>query len=333
MIFLETPMNFKTYAWDAMRPLGLAIALCSVPFHAALAQAWPDKPVHVVVPYAAGGGVDNITRVVALHLAPRLKQPVIIDNRPGANGNIGADAVAKAAPDGYTVLMGATFLGFNRATMKNMPYDSLTDFVPVARTGRAPFVLVVPAVLPIKTVAELVAYMKANAATSSYGAVGAGSPTHLIFTRNTGTRPVQVLYKGGAAAMPDLISGRLTFMIQTSSEVLPHIASGKLRALAVTGPERFKPLPDVPTMAQAGVANLEMEGWWGVFAPAKTPAAVVEKLSAEVVAVMKLPEAVSALAAIGVESAPMPAGEFSKFFKHEIKEHADVAREFKLTVE
>ena len=299
----------------------------------AAAQTWPDKPVRIVVPYAAGGGVDNIARVVALHLAPRLKQPVIIDNKPGANANIGTDAVAKAPADGYTLLMGATFLAFNRATMKGLPYDAVADLVPVARTGKAPFILTVPATLPVKTVAELVTYMKANPDKSSFGAVGAGSPTQLIFIKNTGTVPVQVLYKGGAAAIPDLIAGRLTFMIQTSSEVLPHIAGGKLRALAVTGSERFKALPDVPTMGEAGVPNLEGTGWWGLFAPAKTPAAIVNRISSEMQAVMNLPEVVTALNKLGAESAPMAAAEFGPFFRKEIKAHADVAREFKITVE
>jgi tripartite-type tricarboxylate transporter receptor subunit TctC len=299
----------------------------------AAAQTWPDKPVKIVVPYAAGGGVDNIARIVSQQLAPRLKQPVIIDNRPGANANLGTDVVAKATPDGYTLLMGATFLAFNRATMKALPYDSATDLVPVARTGKAPFVLVVPATLAVKNVSELVAYMKANPDKASYGAVGAGAPTNLIFLKNTGTAPVQVLYKGGAAAMPDLIAGRLTFMIQTSSEVLPYIASGKLKALAVTGGERFKALPDVPTMTQAGVANLEGTGWWGVFAPAKTPAAIVDRVSREVQAVMNMPDVIASLDKIGVESAPMPAAEFATFFGKELKEHANIAREFNITVE
>lgn len=306
------------------------LALAVTPAHA---QAYPDKPVRIIVPYAAGGGVDSITRVVAQHLGARLKQPFVIENRPGANANIGADAVAKAAPDGYTLLMGATFLAFNRATSKSVPYDALNDLAPVARTGRAPFILAVSASSPIKSVAELVAFMKANPQQSSYGAVGSGSPSHLLFVKNTGTAPVQVLYKGGAAAMPDLISGRLTYMIQTASEIVPQIAAGKLRALAVTGTERFKALPEVPTMREAGVPDLEGTGWWGLFAPTRTPSAVVERLSAEVMTVMKMPEVVSALEKMGVDSAPMPTTEFAAFYRHELKEFAKVAREFNLTSE
>jgi tripartite-type tricarboxylate transporter receptor subunit TctC len=298
----------------------------------ASAQTWPDKPMKLVVPYAAGGGVDNISRIMAPHLAQRLKQPVVIENRPGANANIGTDFVAKAAPDGSTALMGATFLGFNRATMKNLGYDSLTDLVPVARTDKAPFVLVVSAALPVKSVAELVAFMKANPDRSNYGAVGAGAPSNLIFVKNTGTNSVQVLYKGGAAAMPDLIAGRITYMIQTASEVLPLVASDKLRALAVTGTTRFAALPNVPTMGEAGVSGLGITGWWGVFVPAKTPPAIVERLSTEIQAVMKLPDVVAALAKLGVESAPMPAAEFGEFYRKEIKDYGDIAKQFNLVV-
>lgn len=294
---------------------------------------YPDKPLHMVVPYAAGGGVDNITRIVAKGLGTRMQQPVVVDNRPGASANIGANLVAKAAPDGYTMLVGATFLAFNRATTKNLPYDAAKDLIPVARLGKAPFVLVVPATLAARNVAELVAYMKANPKTASYGAVGAGSPTNLIFPKNTDTKPIQVLYKGGAAAMPDLIAGRLTFMIQTASEVLPLIHSGKLRALAVTGTSRFYALPDVPTMKEAGVADLENTGWWGVFLPAHTPDPIVEKLSDELQLVMKQPDVIESLHKMGIESAPLPASKFKPFFQRELKSYDDVARQFHLVVQ
>lgn len=297
------------------------------------AQSYPEKAIKLVVPYAAGGGVDNIARVVAQHLALRLKQPVVIDNRPGGNANIGADLVAKAAPDGYTLLMGATFLAFNHATMKNLPYDAVKDLAPIARVGRAPTVLVVPAQLPVKSVAELVAYLKANPDKVSYGVVGSASPTHLLFARQTGTAAVQVLYKGGAAAMPDLMSGRLTYMIQTTSEVLPYLASGKLRALAVTSAERFKALPDVPTLKEAGVPGIDWTGWWGVFAPAGAPVPVVQHLSAEILAVMALPEVGAAVDKLGVEAAPQNAADFARFFRKSVADHDALAREFKLTTD
>lgn len=309
------------------------VSLGILPSSASAADPYPDKPIRMIVPYAAGGGVDNIARIVATQLGVRLKQPIIIDNRAGANANIGTDYVAKATPDGYTLLMGATFLAFNRATTKAMPYDAARDLTPIARTGEAPFVLVVPATSPIKTVAELVSYMKANPDKAAYGAVGAGFPTNLIFPKNTGTNPVQVLYKGGAAAMPDLLSGRLTYMIQTTSEVLPHIASGKLRALAVSGTSRFAHLPAVPTMKQAGVNDLEGIGWWGVFAPANTPAPVVKRLSDEIQVVMQQPEVIASLDRLGIEAAPMPSSTFAPFFQSELKSYVDVVRKFNLTTE
>lgn len=314
--------------------IGLAISTYLSPgLSTASAAEYPDKPIKMIVPFAPGGGVDNIARIVATQLAIRLKQPVIIDNRPGANANIGADAVAKAAPDGYTVLMGATFLAFNRATMKSVPYDAAADLIPVARTGEAPFILAVSASSPFKTVAELVAYMKANPDKASYGSVGAGFPTNLIFPKNTGTTPVQALYKGGSAAMPDLMAGRLTYMIQTSSEIVPHVTGGKLRALAVTGTSRFPHLPNVPTMKEAGVSDLESVGWWGVFAPAKTPAAVVQRLSDEIQVVMKQPDVVSSLNKLAIESAPQPTGAFTMFYQGELKSYVETARKFNLTTE
>lgn len=297
------------------------------------AQGYPDKPVRFIVPFAAGGGVDNITRAITPFLASRLQQPMLVENKPGANANIGADMVAKAAPDGYTLLMGATFLAFNRATTQRLAYDAQNDLVPVARMGRAPFILAVSANSAFKSVSDLVAHMKAKPAEASYGAVGAGAPAQLLFVRNTGTQPVQVLYKGGAAAMPDLISGRLTFMIQTASEILPQVANGKLRALAVTGTERARALPEVPTMAQAGVADLEGTGWWGVFAPAKTPQPVVDRLSREVLAVLQLPEVIAAFERMGIESAPMSHAEFAPYYREELQRFIDVARAFNLRSE
>ncbi len=318
-----------------LRPIRVALAtlvLCGGVANSA-AAAYPDKPIRLVVPYAAGGGVDNITRVVATELGARLNQSVVVENRAGANGNIGTEYVAKAAPDGYTLLMGATYLGFNRATTANLPYDAAKDLQPVARTGRAPFVLVVPASAPAQDVAGLVAYMKAHPDTASYGAVGAGAPTNLLFPQNTGTKPVQVLYKGGSAALPDLLAGRLTFMIPTASEVVPLVESGKLRALAVTGTTRFHRLPDVPTMGEAGVPNLERTGWWGVFAPAGTPQPVVQRLSAVVQDVMAQPKVIEALDRLGIEAAPLPVPAFTTFYQDELKAYEDVARQFNLKVE
>jgi tripartite-type tricarboxylate transporter receptor subunit TctC len=317
----------------ALRGVFLISSLVVLVVPGARAEGYPDKAIRIVVPFAVGGGVDNITRVVGTQLSLRLKQPVIVDNRPGANANIGTENVVRSAPDGYTLLMGATYLGFNRATVKSVPYDALRDLVPVARAGVSSQVLVVPATSPIKSVAELAAFMRANPTKSFYGSVAAASPNNLIFNKNTGTHPEQVLYKGGAAAMPDLLSGRLTYMLPVASEILSQISSGRLRALAVVGPRRLKVLPDVPTMAEAGVPGLTGVIWWGLFAPAKTPQPVVDRVATEMQALLKLPEVAAAFEKLGIEPAPLTGPAFTQFYRGELKSFADVAREFNLTSE
>ncbi|MES2187270.1 MAG: tripartite tricarboxylate transporter substrate binding protein [Pseudomonadota bacterium] len=309
---------------------GLAAA-CALLISAGPARAeWPDKPVHLVVPYAAGGGVDNVARIVAPPLAARLGQPVIIDNRPGANANIGSEFVAKAPPDGYTFLVGATFLAANRASMPGLGYDAQRDLAPVARLGRSPALLVVSASLPVRSVRELADYAKAHKNEASYASVGSASPNSLIFVRNTGIPAVQVLYKGGAQAMPDLIAGRVMFMVTTVSEALAHVQSGKLRALAVTGNDRIKALPEVPTMAQAGVPDLTAVGWWGVLAPAHAPAAASDRLSAALAEVLRQPAVVTAMDGLGIEAAPLDVPGFTRFYAAEMQFYTEAARAFDL---
>ncbi|WP_198972541.1 Bug family tripartite tricarboxylate transporter substrate binding protein [Xylophilus sp. ASV27] len=305
--------------------LATALAFCGV----ARAE-WPNKPIHLVVPYAAGGGVDNVARIVAPLLAAKLGQPVIIDNKPGANANIGSEFAARAAPDGYTFLIGATFIAVNRAAMTGLGYDAQKDFAPVARLARSPAILIVSAASPVRNVAELVAYANAHPDQASYAVVGSASANNAIFVRNTRIPAVQVLYKGGAQAMPDLIAGRVLFMTTTASEALPLVRSGKLRALAVTGTERMKDLPDVPTMAQAGVPNLTAVGWWGLLAPARTPAAVNEKLAAAILDVVRQPAVVAAMDGLGIVAAPLGVHDFSRFYADELKFYDDATREFDL---
>lgn len=299
----------------------------------ATAGAFPDKPLRFIVPFAAGGGVDNVARAINQAMSQRLGQPIIVENRPGASANIGADLVAKSAPDGYTLLIGATFLAFNRATMKSLAYDALRDLVPVGRIVRAPFVMVVGSDTPFRTVADVVDWMKRHPKDSTYGAVGAGTPTLLMFAQNTGTHAVQVLYKGGAAAMPDLMAGRLTYMIQPAGEVLPHIAGGRLRALAVTGSIRSPYLADVPTFAEAGVANLSLTGWWGMFAPAGTPAPVIERLSQALAAVLDQDDVRATFERYGLEVAAQDHQAFGAFYRSEIAAYAATAERYNLKVE
>lgn len=308
----------STYAWMALA--------------SAAPTSYPDGPIHLVVPFAAGGGVDNVARIIAPALGKQLGTNVIVENRPGANANIGASWVARAKPDGTTLLVGATFLAFNRATMKDLPYDSTTAFTPIGRVGTSPFVLIVPAKSNIHDVAELVAQMKSSPNKASYGAVAAGSPSDLMFAKETKTRPVQVLYKGGSAAYPDLISGRLTFMIQPAGEVLPLVLSGQLRALAVSGPVRMTKLPNVPTMRESGVHQMQWIDWWGVFAPAKQPAQITQKQSEALEAVLKNPSVIDALNRLGIDAAPASAPVFNTFYKKELTNYQDAAKQFNLAI-
>lgn len=320
-------MRDKLVKFALLMAVSLGVSpLCS-------AQSYPDKPIHMIVPYAVGGGVDNITRVVVRYLSPLLGQTIVIDNKSGANGNIGADFVAKASPDGYTLLMGASFLSTNRATMKDLPYDARTDLLPVARAGRSPSILVVSADMPVKNVSELVSYVRAHPEKSSYGVIGIGSPATIMFVKHLNSTPVQVLYKGGSLAIPDLLTQRLTFMVNPASEVLPQIQSGKLRALAVTGTERFFALPDVPTMGEAGVPNDEFIVWWGIMAPKNTPDPIAQKISEAMAQVMKMPEVIESLHTLGIDQAYLNHQDFIKFYSRQLEDDERVAQEFNLKIQ
>ncbi len=303
---------------------------------AAQAQTWPAYPVRIVVPYAAGGGVDILTRIVATHLGERLKQPVIVDNKPGANANLGADTVAKAPPDGYTLLMTSAVSAVNRAMAKNLPYDALTDFAQIAGVARSPSVMVAASTLGIHSVQELAAWGKAHPGAVSYASTGYGSGQQIngaIFSKYAEIPALHVPYKGGAPAMADLIAGRVTFMVTIPSEVLPHVKSGKLTAIAVTGDTRAEALPDTPTFTQAGVHNPGVTAWWGLVAPAKTPDAVLQRLEKETLAVMQDPKALAELRAAGYEPGVMDRKKFTEFYRGEIKRYADLIREFNIETE
>lgn len=306
--------------------LGVALTVST---SAANAQ-WPDRPITVVVPYAAGGGVDNIARIVMPPLAKELGQTIVISNKPGANANIGSSFVASAPPDGYTFLVGATFLAANRALMTGLNYDSLTDLAPVSRLGQSPALLVTSARLPIHSVKELVEYGNSHPTETSYASVGVAALNPLIFVRNTGIKAVPVLYKGGGQALPDLISGRVTFMLTPISEVLPTVESGSLRALAVTGVDRPKSIASVPTMAEQGVADLTSVIWWGVFSPKGMPEAINVQMATALDKVLRKPEVIKSLSALSIEAAPLSGARFADFYRSEIEFYADTAKAFDL---
>ena len=280
------------------------------------AQPYPGHPVKVVVPYAAGGAVDIVARTIGQPLAEALKQPVIVDNRPGASANIGMEMVAKAAPDGYTLLMASNGIATNMALFPNLTFDGRRDFVPVAKIGYAPLVIVVPASSPAKSLKDLVAMAKAEPGKLTYASAGNGSSGHLAGELLKSTAKIDVLhvpYKGGSPAITDLLGERISFMPINPVEVMAHIRAGKLRALAVASDKRVPSLPDVPTVGEAGLPGYEVSVWWGLVAPAKTPPDVVRLLNAETNKALASPAVANKLSELGVVVTPGTPDQFAAF--------------------
>ena len=258
----------------------------------AVAQSYPVRPVRIVVNVTAGGGVDATARVVAQHLNSVFNQPFIVDNRTGAGGSIGIELVAKAAPDGYTLLICSSGIVTN-AAFRPMNYDPIRDFQPVSNLTSTPYLVVATPALPVKSIKELIALAKAKPGAVSYATSGVGSITHLgaaLLPMLSGTKMVSVPYKGVADAYPAVISGDVNWMIGAAISSLPLVKAGRLRALAVTTPQRSPALPDLPTVAESGLPGYEVVGWFGMFAPAGTPMALVEKLSVEAKRGLQRPE-------------------------------------------
>jgi tripartite-type tricarboxylate transporter receptor subunit TctC len=286
------------------------------------ALAWPDKPVHIVVPYAAGGPVDLSARVLAPRLQQALGQPVVVENKPGAGGNIGADSVAKGEPDGHTLVMGAIAThAINPSLYPKIPYDPIRDFAHVALVVQVPNVLVLNHEVAARTVNELVSLLKSKPGKFDFASGSTGSTGHLageLFKQMTGTFMVHIPYKGAAPATADLFAGRVQLMFDNLASALPNIKAGKVRALAVTSAKRTSFLPDLPTLDEAGLKGFDMTTWWGVMAPAKTPRAVVDKLSDEILRAMAAPDVQERLRARGSE---MPAvrtpAQFTAFVERE----------------
>ncbi|MEP7183894.1 MAG: tripartite tricarboxylate transporter substrate binding protein [Betaproteobacteria bacterium] len=268
----------------------LAVATAPRP---ADAQAWPARPVRLVVPFAPGGATDIIGRLVAQRLSERLGQPVVVDNKPGAGTTIGSAAVAKAAPDGYTLLLAPTPFVISQAMYADLPYDGRKDFAPVALLALSPFILVTHPAVPAKSVAELVALAKAKPGTLTFCTAGNGTVPHLageMFKLRAGIDIVHVPYKGGGPAIIDLLSGQVAMMFATPIEVDQHVQAGKLRVLATTAPRRLAAMPDVPTIQESGYPGFEVYAFFGVLAPAGTAKEIVTRLAGELAQVMELPD-------------------------------------------
>ena len=283
--------------------------------------AWPDRPIRFIVPFAAGAGVlDIMARLVGQHLGQSLGQQVLIDNRPGAGGNVGAEVAAKAVPDGYTMLMGAVALVVSPYLYARLPFDPLTDLAPVTQVNSAPLMLVVHPSLPVNSVAELIAYAKARPGALNYGSGGVGATPFLateLFKSMAGIDVVHVPYKGGAPALADLVAGQLSFMIENVPGTLPFVKDGKLRALAITSRQRLALVPELPTMEEAGVPGYEMIGWNGIFVPKATPPEIVARLNAELVKVLRSTEVGEQLARLGAVPVGDTPEQFGAFVKAE----------------
>jgi len=282
-------------------------ALIAVIASAAMAQSFPTRPIRVVVPFPAGGTTDVLARAAAQKLSETLGQPTVVDNRPGAGGNIGAELVAKSPPDGYTLLMGTVGThAINPSLYPRMPYDHVRDFAPVILVAGVPNVLVINPALPVNSVQELIAYAKANPGKLNFASSGNGTSIHLsaeLFKTMTGVQITHIPYKGSAPALQELMGGQVQLMFDNLPSSLALIKGGKLKALAVTSKERAAALPDVPTIAESGLPGFEASSWFGLLAPAGTPQPVIAKLNAEIAKWLATPEAKEKLLAQGANAA------------------------------
>jgi tripartite-type tricarboxylate transporter receptor subunit TctC len=311
--------------------LFIAIATLATPFAFAQSAAhYPAKPMRLVVPFPAGGTTDILARAVAQKLSKAWGQQVIVDNRPGAGGNIGSDLVAKATPDGYTLLMGTVGThAINPSLYKNMPYDHVKDFAPVILVAGVPNVLVVNPSLPVHSVPELIAYAKANPGKLNFASSGNGTSIHLsgeLFKAMTGVEMTHVPYKGSAPALTDLIGGQVQLMFDNLPSSLPFIKAGKLRALAVTSGARAAALPDLPTLAESGLPGFEASSWFGVLAPAGTPRDIVVKLNGAIAGWLASPEAKEKLLAQGAIAAGGTPEDFARHIGAETSKWAKVVK-------
>jgi tripartite-type tricarboxylate transporter receptor subunit TctC len=317
-----------------------AIALCAcavLAMSVASAQTWPAKQIRFISPFAPGGGADITSRVIAQKLTDALGQPVLVDNRGGAGGMIGVDLGAKAPPDGYTLVLGTIGpIAINPSLYAKMPYDPVKDLVPVTLAADALNVLVVHPALPVKNVKELVALGKARPNELNFGSSGPGATDHLageLFNLLTGTKMVHVAYKGGAPAIIDLVAGNVQVIFSTVSTALGQIKSGRIRALAMTGTKRFVLMPELPTIAQAGVPGFAVNNWYGVFVPAGTSREIVARLNAEIVKILQTADAKQRLLDSGIEATSSTPEQFAAYIQSETKKWAKVVKDANIKVE
>jgi tripartite-type tricarboxylate transporter receptor subunit TctC len=317
------PLNLKAAVRSCM---AIVLAIASTHIYA---QAFPNKPIRLVVTFPTGGAPDILARIVSEKIA--LGQPVVVDNKPGAGGNIGADIVAKSSGDGHTLVMGTVGThAINGALYAKMPYDMVKDFTPVMLVASTPNLLVVNNALPVKNVAELVSYAKANPDKLSFGSPGIGTSVHVsgeLMKSLAGITMTHVPYKGRQMAIPDLLGGQIQLMFDNMPSALPLVREGKLRALAQTGARRSAAAPDVPTVAEAGVAGFEATSWFALFAPAGTPRDVVTRLNTELARIFRLPDVVERMKTLGLDAALSSPEELARYQQSEIAKWAKVVKD------
>lgn len=292
------------------------------PLPADAQEKWPERPIRLIVPFAPGASTDNVARMLALRLSPRLGQSVVVDNRGGAGGIIGIETVAKAQPDGYTLLFASNTVVTNAAAEgKKLPYDPVKDLAPIGEAGSVPFMVVVPLTVKAATLADFIAQARAKPKSMSYGTGGVGTITHLateLFASSAKIELLHVPYKGVGAALPDLLAGRLQVLLFTVAAGTPHVRAGKARGLAVTSAQRSPLVPELPTVSEAGLPGARVEAWWGVLGPARLPAPLVKRLSGELNAVLESPDFRELLAREGATARAGTPESFGKLMRAEL---------------
>jgi tripartite-type tricarboxylate transporter receptor subunit TctC len=330
---MNVALCLKVLAGAARKKWRPALVMCSLAYAGlAAGQTWPTHVVRIVNPLAAGSASDVVARMLAQKLGAHFNQAFVVDNRPGASAIMGTEIVARAAPDGYTFLVGGTTThAGNPSLFKKLPYDPVKDFEPVAYINGLPYCMVVPAALPVKTVQEFIAYAKANPGTLSYGTGNAtGTIGAELFKSATGVDLTQINYKGPPLAVTDLLAGRLSVMFLDTSVARPLMESGKIRALAIAASKRSSNFPDLPTLAESGVPGIDLTVWNAMWAPAGTPRAIVEKMNQEVVAILKMPDIVKGINNMGftVEGGPGPTpDDLDRYVKSQIAFWARVVKQ------
>jgi tripartite-type tricarboxylate transporter receptor subunit TctC len=314
-----------------------AIALISLTSAAASAQSYPTKPVRMIVGFPPGGGTDVVARVISQKLSEWYGQSVVVENRPGATGTIGADLIAKSPPDGYNLIMGhVNSHGIAPNLFAKLPYDPIKDFAAVAYVGYVPNVLAVHPSVPARSVKELVELAKSQPGVMNYASSGNGSTQHLageMFKQLTGTSIVHVPYKGSGDAIKDLLGGTVNMNFDTMPPVMAHIQAGKLRGLAISTPRRLSQLPDVPTFEEAGIKGFDVTNWYGVMAPGGTPRELVSKLNADINKAMQVPEVRARLEAVGTQLREQSAAEFESFMKAEVSKYEKLIKSANIKIE